>query len=91
MLNRVVLMGRLTAIPELKTTTTGKSVTSFSVAVDRNYVKAGKERRQIFSTLSAGIIQQNLSAAILPKAVLLLLKENCKVVHIKQMTVITGI
>lgn len=48
MLNRVVLMGRLTAIPELKTTATGKSVTSFSVAVDRNFVKAGKERKADF-------------------------------------------
>lgn len=28
-------MGRLTANPELKSTTTGKSVTSFSIAVER--------------------------------------------------------
>ena len=41
MLNRVVLMGRLVADPELKTTTSGISVTSFRIAVDRNYVKAG--------------------------------------------------
>ena len=39
MLNRVILMGRITADPELKTTNTGVSVTSFSIAVDRNYVK----------------------------------------------------
>ena len=37
MLNRVILMGRITADPELKTTNTGVSVTSFSIAVDRNY------------------------------------------------------
>ena len=35
MLNRVILMGRLTADPELKTTPNGVSVTSFSIAVDR--------------------------------------------------------
>ena len=35
MLNRVVLMGRLTADPELKTTPNGVSVPSFSIAVDR--------------------------------------------------------
>ena len=44
MLNRIVLMGRLTANPELKSTTPGKSVTSISLAVERNYNKSGEER-----------------------------------------------
>lgn len=48
MLNRVILMGRLVATPELKTTTTGKSVTSFRIAVDRSYVKQGEERKADF-------------------------------------------
>ena len=48
MLNRVVLMGRLVADPELKTTNTGISVTSFRIAVDRSYVKAGAERETDF-------------------------------------------
>ena len=48
MLNRIVLMGRLTANPELKSTTTGKSVTSFSIAVERNYNKPGEERKVDF-------------------------------------------
>lgn len=48
MLNRIVLMGRLTANPELKSTTTGKSVTSFSIAVERNYYKPGEERKVDF-------------------------------------------
>ena len=43
MLNRVILMGRLVADPELKTTGTGISVTSFRIAVDRNYVKSGED------------------------------------------------
>lgn len=37
MLNRVILMGRLTADPEHKQTPNGVSVTSFSIAVDRNF------------------------------------------------------
>ena len=41
MLNRVILMGRITQELELKTTASGISVTSFSIAVDRNYVKQG--------------------------------------------------
>lgn len=48
MINCAVIMGRLTADPELKTTTNGTSVTSFSVAVDRNYVKQGEERQADF-------------------------------------------
>ncbi len=48
MLNRVILMGRLVADPELKTTTSGKSVTSFRIAVDRSYVKSGEERKADF-------------------------------------------
>ncbi len=48
MLNCIVLMGRLVADPELRTTTTGKSVCSFRIAVDRGYVKAGEERKADF-------------------------------------------
>lgn len=33
--NQVILMGRLTRDPEVRTTTTGKNITSFSLAVDR--------------------------------------------------------
>ena len=37
MLNRIVIMGRLTRDPELRRTQTGTAVTSFSVAVDRDF------------------------------------------------------
>ena len=37
MVNRVVLIGRLTRDPELRTTTTGKSVCSFSIAVNKRF------------------------------------------------------
>ena len=40
MLNKVILTGRLTATPELKTTTGGNSVTSFSIAVQRQFKSA---------------------------------------------------
>ena len=44
MLNRVILMGRLTADPELRKTASDLSVTSFTLAVDRNYGK-GADRQ----------------------------------------------
>lgn len=39
MLNVSIIMGRLTANPELRTTNNGISVSSFTVAVDRPYTK----------------------------------------------------
>jgi single-strand DNA-binding protein len=53
MLNKVVLMGRLTSAPELKTTGSGISVCSFALAVDRNYVKQGAERQTDFINVVA--------------------------------------
>ena len=52
MLNSVIIMGRLTADPELRTTPNGLSVTSFTVAVDRNY-KLGDERQTDFISVVA--------------------------------------
>ena len=52
MFNLVVLTGRLTADPELKTTQSGISVTSFSIAVDRRY-RAGEERQTDFINIVA--------------------------------------
>lgn len=43
-LNKVILGGRLTADPELKTTPSGVSVTSFTIAVNRRF--GGKEGEQ---------------------------------------------
>ena len=37
MLNRIVIMGRLVRDPELRTTPSGVSVTSFTLAVDRDF------------------------------------------------------
>lgn len=43
MLNKVLLTGRLTAAPELKTTASGINVTTFSLAVQRNYKNGAGE------------------------------------------------
>lgn len=52
MLNTVVIMGRLTAKPELKTTNSGTNVTIFSVAVDR-YAKPGEAKTADFFRVTA--------------------------------------
>lgn len=53
MLNCAVIMGRLTATPELRKTPSGVSVTRFCVAVDRGYVKQGEERKADFINVIA--------------------------------------
>ena len=51
-LNTVILSGRLTADPELKTTQSGVSVTGFSIAVDRSY-RSGEDRQTDFINIVA--------------------------------------
>lgn len=48
MYNRVILMGRLTKDPELRTTQSGISMCRFSVAVDRQYSKGEEKQADFF-------------------------------------------
>ena len=48
MLNRIVLIGRLTRDPELRYTQNGVAVASFNLAVDRNYKNANGEKETDF-------------------------------------------
>lgn len=50
MLNVVTLMGRFVADPELRTTSTNKSVVNFRIAVDRGY---GEDKKADFITIVA--------------------------------------
>lgn len=66
--NKVILIGHLTADPELKQTTSGVPVTSFSIGVNRRLPDRESSRRPISSTSSAGVRRRNLWHAISPKA-----------------------
>lgn len=48
MLNKIVIMGRLTRDPELKRTQSGTPVTSFTLAVDRDFKAQNGERETDF-------------------------------------------
>lgn len=48
MLNSVIMMGRLTDDPELRHTASDVPVTSFTIAVERSFVKQGAERQTDF-------------------------------------------
>lgn len=53
MYNRAIVVGRLTADPELKQTPNGVSVTSFTVAVNRSYTNKSGERQTDFLDIVA--------------------------------------
>ncbi|MDD6308591.1 MAG: single-stranded DNA-binding protein [Clostridia bacterium] len=48
MLNKAILVGRLTKDPELRSTQSGMSVATFTVAVTRSYARQGEERQTDF-------------------------------------------
>lgn len=48
MLNIIALMGRIVAEPELRHTPNGVATCTFRIAVDRNFVRAGEERKADF-------------------------------------------
>lgn len=50
--NKVVLLGNLTADPETRTTPSGQSVTSFSLAINRTWNDAGGNRQEATSFIN---------------------------------------
>ena len=48
MLNRIDIQGRLVRDPELRRTQSGVAVTSFTLAAERDYCEAGKDREADF-------------------------------------------
>ena len=53
MYNKVIMMGRIANDLELKTTTSGASVLSFRIAVDRRYQVKGEDKKSDFFNLVA--------------------------------------
>ena len=53
MLNKIILMGRLTRDPELRRTGSGTAVTSFSLAVDRDFKSQSGEKETDFIDIVA--------------------------------------
>lgn len=51
-LNKVIIGGRLTSDPELKSTQSGVAVTSFSIAVDRKTAKDAEKKTDFISVIA---------------------------------------
>lgn len=67
MLNRIILIGRLTKDPELRYTPSNKPVAAFTLAVDRNYKSADGQKETDFINIVAWNKQAELCANHLVK------------------------
>lgn len=66
-MNKVTIIGNLTKDPELRTTTTGVSVCSFTVAVNKRQKKDGTENEVDFFAVTAWRERGELCAKFLQK------------------------
>lgn len=53
MLNKIILSGRLVRDPEMRTTQSGKSIASFTLAVDRDFAPQGQKKETDFINCTA--------------------------------------
>lgn len=74
MLNKVILMGRLTHTPELKSSSSGLPVLSFSLAVERNYAPKGEERQTDFIPCVAWRQTAEFIAKYFPKGAMIVVE-----------------
>lgn len=61
MLNRIVLIGRLTRDPELRYTPSAKAVTSFTLAVDRRRNQLGERETDFIDVVTWGRLAETCS------------------------------
>ena len=60
MINRVVLVGRMTRDPELRRTNTGAAVTSFTLALNRNYNSADGQQADYINCVVWNKVAENV-------------------------------
>lgn len=79
MLNRIILIGRLTRDPELRYTPNGKAVANFTLAVDRNRGGAGGERETDFIDIVVWDKQAEVVAQYLNKGRLVVVEGRLQI------------
>lgn len=78
MLNKVILMGRITQDLEVKQTPQGVSVLSFTVAVQRSYARQGEERQTDFINCVAWRQQADFIGRYFSKGRMIALEGNLR-------------
>lgn len=78
MINRVILMGRITHDLELKQMPSGVSVLSFTVAIERKYSKQGEEKQTDFINCVAWRQQAKFISKYFAKGRMIALEGNLR-------------
>lgn len=73
-MNKVIMMGRMVADAELKTTPNGIPACNFRIAVDRNYQKKGEEKKSDFFNCVAWRTTAEFISKWFPKGRLILVE-----------------
>lgn len=84
-MNKVFLIGRLTCDPTERKTPNGKTVDSFTLAVDRPFTNANGEREADFISIVVGANQQSLYRSTAKRVNRLPYAEDCGQGHTKRM------
>ena len=74
--NKVILGGRLTADPELKQTTSGIPMVSFTVAVNRSYASKDQQRETDFFNVTAWRTRAEFVAKFFKKGSVICIVQN---------------
>lgn len=78
MLNKTIIMGRVTADPELRQTPSNVSTCTFNVACDRNFVEQGQERKADFITVVAWRQTAEFVSKYFSKGSMIVVEENLR-------------
>lgn len=78
-MNKVIMMGRMVADAELRTTPSGVSACKFRIAVDRNYQKKGEERKADFFNCAAWRGTAEFISKWFPKGRLILIEGEMQI------------
>lgn len=78
-MNKVIMMGRMVADAELKTTPSGVSACKFRIAVDRNYQKKGEEKKADFFNCAAWRGTAEFISKWFPKGRLILIEGEMQI------------
>ena len=78
MLNRTILMGRISQDLELKSTQSGVAVLTFNLAVERSFVKQGEEKQADFITCVAWRQQAEFISKYFSKGRMIALEGNLR-------------